>query len=120
MRQPPVTVAPSDSLLDLMYIMYQENIGAVIVAEKGRALGIITEKDILVRAVSEEKDLYTTRARDIMSKPVRSIEADRPIKEALELMRQHNVRRLVVNEREVLVGIVTERRVLAEILRLAI
>lgn len=119
MRYPPVTVAPSVSLIDLMYNMNQENIGSVIVEENGRALGIITEKDILVRAVSREKDLYRTRVREIMSTPMRSIEANRPIKEALELMRQHNVRRLAVMEKEALVGIVTERRLLAEILRLA-
>jgi CBS domain-containing protein len=119
MRHPPVTVASTVSLIDLMYNMNQENIGSVIVEEHGRAVGIITEKDILVRAVSSEKDLYRTKVREIMSTPIQSIEADRPIKEALELMRQHNLRRLAVMEKEALVGIVTERRLLAEILRLA-
>ncbi|UCH37424.1 MAG: CBS domain-containing protein [Candidatus Bathyarchaeota archaeon] len=120
MRCPPVTVAPSTSIIDLMYTMNQKNIGSVVVEEKGRALGVITEKDILVRAVSSEKDLYSTRAREIMSTPIRFIDVDRPIKEALELMHHHNLRRLVVIENEAIVGIVTERRLLAEILKLGI
>jgi CBS domain-containing protein len=102
-----------------MYYMFRENIGAVVVEEDRRPLGIITEKDILVRAVSEEKDLYKTRAQDVMSKPVWSIEANRPIRKALELMRTHNIRRLVVTDMGQLVGIVTERRLLAEILTMA-
>ena len=111
-----MTVSPSESIVGLMYRMFRENIGAVIVEDKGQILGMITERDILERAVSNGKDLYTTRARDIMSKPLLSIEADRPIKQALELMRKHNVRRLAVTEQETLAGIITQRRLFAGIL----
>ena len=109
-------VSPSQSIVDLMYFMVRDNIGAVIVEEKGRLLGMITERDILERVVSSEKDLYKTRARDIMSKPLLSIEANRTRKEALELMSKHKVRRLAVTDKGALVGIVTQRRLFAGIL----
>ena len=116
MRQPPVIVSPSAFLTSLMYYMFKENIGAVIVEEKGRILGMITERDILERAVLRGKDLYKTKASEIMSTPLLSIEADRPIKQALELMRKNNVRRLAVTENGALVGIVTERRLFLGVL----
>ena len=117
MRRKPVTVSPSETVSSLMFKMINENIGAVVVVEEGRAVGIITEKDVLRRVIMSGKDVYKTRAKDVMSKPIISIEADRPIKEALELMRKHKIRRLVVTENEALVGLVTERRLLGAIVR---
>ena len=116
MRYPPVTVPPSESVAGLMYRMITENIGAVIVQEKDQAIGMITEKDVLDRTVLKEKNLYMTQAKDIMSTPILSIEVDSPIKDALDLMRKQNVRRLAVTENKALVGIVSERRLLEKIL----
>lgn len=115
MRQ-PITVSPSTSLTDLMYNMVSRNIGAIIVIEKERPVGIITEKDMLERAILPNKDVYNTKAKDIMTRPIVSIEADHSIKEGLDLMRKHQVRRLAVTDGGALVGIVTERRLLAKFL----
>ena len=117
MRRPPVTVSLSESVSNLMFKMINENIGAVVVVNKGRAVGIITEKDVLKRGIMSGKDIYETRAKDVMSKPLVSIEADRPIKEALELMRKHSIRRLAVTKNEALVGLVTEKRLLEAIVK---
>ena len=116
MRSPPVTVSPTESIASLMYFMVREDIGAVIVEDEGRPVGMITEKDVLDRVVSSDKDLYETKAKDIMSKPIISIDEDQPIKDALDLMKRHNVRRLAVTKNDVLIGIVTERRLLEAIL----
>lgn len=117
MRQPPVTVSLSESVSNLMFKMINENIGAVVVVNNGRAVGIITEKDVLKRGIMSGKDIYETRAKDVMSEPLVSIEADRPIKEALELMRKHSIRRLAVTKNEVLVGLLTEKRLLEAIVK---
>lgn len=116
MRHPPVTVSPTESIASLMWFMVKEDIGAIIVEEEGRPVGMITEKDVLDRVIASDKDLYETKAKEIMSKPIISIEENRPIKQALDIMRRHNVRRLAVTENDVLVGIVTERRLLEAIL----
>lgn len=112
----PVTVSPSTPVSSLMFSMINNDIGAVIVVEKGKPVGIITEKDVLEKAITKNKNVYTTTANDVMAKPLISIESDRRIKEALELMRKHQIRRLAVTENGVLVGIVTERRLLAKFL----
>jgi CBS domain-containing protein len=112
LRTKPFTVLTSDSLHTCVERMVRENIGAVIVLEKKLPVGIITEKDVLERAIIPEKNMYQTKAEDIMSKPLISIEADLPVKEALELMKKNNVRRLVITKNNSLIGLVTERRLL--------
>lgn len=116
MRQPPVTVSSTESIASLMWFMVKEDIGAVIVEKEGQPIGMITEKDVLDRVISSEKDLYETKAEDVMSKPIISIEENDPIKNALDLMRRHKIRRLAVTKNDVLVGIITERRLLEAIL----
>jgi len=115
MRHNPVPVSPSETVSSLMFMMINENIGAAIVVDKGRPVGIITEKDVLERVIMIGKDAYKTKAKDVMSKPLISIDADRPIKEALELMRKNKIRRLVVTKNKSLIGLVTERRILEAI-----
>jgi glycosyltransferase involved in cell wall biosynthesis len=92
--------------------MIRENVGAVIVVEDGRPVGIITEKDVLKRVIIEERDLEQTLVRDVMSSPLISADAEGSIREALDLMRGNDVRRLAVVEDSDLVGITTERRLL--------
>ncbi|MFC1802436.1 cyclic nucleotide-binding/CBS domain-containing protein [Thermoproteota archaeon] len=120
MRQKPATVSPLEPVSGLTYKMITEDIGAVIVIEKDCPIGIITEKDILDRVVTPGKDVYETLAKDVMSKPVIVIEASSMLKEALELMKKKKIRRLVVMEEGSLVGLVTERRLLAKIVNLII
>lgn len=112
----PVTVSPSEPASGLTYKMVGNDIGAVIVVEEGKPVGIITERDVLERVMMANKDVYVTEAKDVMSKPVISIEADHSIKEALQLMQKHQIRRLAATEKGTLIGIVTERRLLREFL----
>jgi len=93
--------------------MVESNIGAVIVIERERPVGIITERDVLERAIIN-KNVYKTTAKEVMSQPVISTEVNCSVKEALRLMRKHNIRRLAVTENGKLVGLVTERRLLTE------
>lgn len=113
MRRNPITVTPSEPVSGLMFHMIDNDIGAVIVVDKGRPVGIITERNVLERVLVKNLNVYTTQAKDVMSTPLVSIGSDRPIKEALDLMRQQNIRRLAVTENDALVGLVTERRLLS-------
>ena len=110
----PVTVSPSERAVDVTYKMVVSDIGAVIVVEEGKPVGMITERDMLERVMMADKNAYATEAKDVMSKPVISIEADPSIKEALELMQKHKIRRLAATEKGTLIGVVTERRLLHE------
>ena len=112
MRSPPVKVLFSDTVATIIDKMSMYDIGAVIVEMGGKPVGIVTEKDILNRVIRAGKNPNLTYAHEIMSKPLIMIEADKPISEALKLMRDNKIRRLAVTRRGNLVGIVTERRII--------
>ena len=111
-RSPAPTVRPSDSVSNVAKIMVENNVGAVIVADGKKPIGIITEKDILNRVVNAQKDLAQTLAKDVMSTPLVTIDIKQTANLALEIMQHHNIRRLVVVRGETLAGLLTERRTL--------
>jgi len=112
MRSPPVTVLFSDTVSSITEKMVSNNIGAVIVMSGGSPTGMVTERDIVRKVVRDRKDPSRTRAQEIMSIPLVSIEADRSVRDALKLMGDTEIRRLAVTRGGRLVGIVTERRLL--------
>jgi len=112
MRLAPPAVSLLDPVSTIIDMMIKENIGAVVAVDEDRPVGIITEKDVLERVIKLQKDFETTLVKDVMSKPLITIEAERPMKDALELMRRHDIRRLVVTKDGALIGLTTERRLL--------
>lgn len=110
------TISPSDSVSHAVDEMVRNNIGAVIAVMDGRPVGILTERDVLERIVQPLKDMDQTLVKDVMSEPLISIEVDRPIKEALDLMYKNEIRRLAVTKDGALVGLITERRLLVRVL----
>jgi CBS domain-containing protein len=111
-RIPVPSVNPSTPVTKIASMMAKQNIGAVIVARDFEVLGIVTERNIIERVALSKKDLYGIVAQDIMTSPVITIHYDRTILEALEIMRQNNIRRLIVVKDGSIFGLVTERRVL--------
>jgi glycosyltransferase involved in cell wall biosynthesis/CBS domain-containing protein len=112
MKIDPPTISPIDPISTIIDIMIKENIGAVVAVDEGRPVGIITERDILERVIKPQRDFELISVMDVMSKPVIAIEASHPIRDAIELMHNHNIRRLVVTEDDAFVGLTTERRLL--------
>ncbi len=112
MKPDPPQSTPESSISNVIEIMMREDIGAVVIVEEDRPIGIITEKDILLRVVKTARDFEETLAKDVMTKPVITIESERPISDALELLRENKIRRLAITEAEALLGLTTERRLL--------
>jgi glycosyltransferase involved in cell wall biosynthesis/CBS domain-containing protein len=112
MRPAPPTVSPLDATSTVMDLMARENVGSIVIVENNQAVGIVTEKDILQRVLKFGKNLELTLVKDVMSKPLVTIEAERTIAEALETLEKHHIRRLIVTRGGVLVGLTTERRLL--------
>ena len=112
MKIDPPRVPLDARISEVVGLMMGEDVGAVIVVEDGRPLGIITEKDLLGRVVRPGRDFDATPAGAVMSEPLITIEAGRPISEALEVLRENSIRRLVVTDGGALVGLTTERRLL--------
>ena len=106
------SVDPSTPVTKIASIMTKQNIGAVIVSTDLEVLGIVTERDIIEKVVLANKDLHEVVAQEIMTAPIITIDSDRTIEDALEIMHKNHVRRLVVVKGENMVGLVTERRLL--------
>jgi CBS domain-containing protein len=106
MTPDPRCVTPNDSITDAARIMRDEDTGAVPVVEDGKPVGILTDRDIVVRVVAEDGQLNRP-VREIVTSGVLSASPDMSTREAAELMSEHQIRRLTVIENDRLVGIVS-------------
>jgi CBS domain-containing protein len=105
----PECVSEGDRVRDAARIMKDHDTGIVPVVDGGKKIvGLITDRDIVVRGLAEGKDLGNCRVNELMTKSIRSVREDAPVDEALTLMKSAEIRRVpVVNGRDELVGIVS-------------
>ena len=88
--------------------MRAANVGAVVVEENGHPCGIVTDRDIAVRAVADGRDLQKTAIKEICSKELVTMSPDDTIDRAIQSMREKAVRRLlVVDSRNETVGMLS-------------
>jgi CBS domain-containing protein len=104
----PECVSEKDSIRDVARIMKDSDTGVVPVVNGKKIIGMITDRDIVVRGIAEGKDIANVRVNEIMTKSVRSVREDATVTEALDLMSGAEIRRVaVVNNNDELVGIVS-------------
>jgi CBS domain-containing protein len=103
------TITPHASLAEAAKKMASQDIGSLPVCdEPRRVVGIITDRDITVRAVARGMDPNQTRVEDVMTRDVLSCSSESEVEDACELMEKRQVRRLLVTgQDEVPVGIVS-------------
>jgi len=102
-----ITVDENSSVKEAVDIMNEFQIGSLIVLEKGKAKGIVTERDFLRRVIAEAKDVMNTKVREIMTTPLVVVEKSTDLEEAVKLMFQKKIKKLAVVDANKLVGIVT-------------
>lgn len=107
-----VTVPPEATVKEVAISMAKMDIGSLIIVDKDRPVGIITETDIVTRVVAQEKNPATTRVVDVMSSPLIHITPDTPLTEAMRVMAKSNIRRVAVLKNDSLAGIITSRDIL--------
>ena len=110
----PRTVEPSMLLREAAQLMKQEDVGSLPVVENGRLVGMLTDRDLVTRAVAEGVDVAVCRVGDVASRELVTVEPEQDLAEALKLMARHKVRRLPVVEGERLVGILGQADVALE------
>jgi predicted transcriptional regulator len=116
------TVGPNDSIRTAARRMLRQSVGTVVVvdprSEEARAIGIVTDRDIVTRAVAPDRDLDDSPLSMVMSVPVQSVQEDMSLEEAVQKMTAKAVRRLIVTDsRGVLTGIVALDDVLETLVR---
>jgi CBS domain-containing protein len=108
MTESPRSIAASASVVEAARMMRKEHIGALPITDNEQLVGMITDRDIATRVVAEAADPKTTSVGDVSSRDLISVEPDKDLEEALQLMARHQVRRLPVVEDGRLVGIVAQ------------
>ncbi len=100
-------VAPDTSVVETAQLMQKHDVGAMPVCEGENVVGIVTDRDIVVRNVAHNKDPKVTPIRDVMSSQVKTVNPDTPLNQAATLMSQSQIRRLPVIDNNRLVGMVS-------------
>jgi CBS domain-containing protein len=112
-RTPLVTVRPDATVMQAVRTMAEESIGAVAVTEGSRLVGMFSERDLMLRVVSERQDPETIQVRDVMTSPVETIQRDSSVDEALKLMLDKHIRHLPIIDRDGrLAGMISMRSLL--------
>jgi CBS domain-containing protein len=107
--RPIVAVEEGVSVRDASKVMVDHNRGSVVVTRKGETVGLLTERDILTRVVAKSLDPGSTKVKDVMTTSPVTIEGDKPLRQAVDLMNRKGVRRMLVTEKGKIVGIFTLR-----------
>jgi CBS domain-containing protein len=106
MTSQPATVGPDDPCAKAATLMREEDCGAIPVVKGGKLIGIVTDRDITIRAVAEGRDPKTTKVSEVMSADPVTVTPDTDADEARRVMAEHQVRRLPVVDDGHLLGIV--------------
>ncbi|MEC4688365.1 MAG: CBS domain-containing protein, partial [Nitrospirota bacterium] len=107
MRRELKTIAHHVPIREVAKRMRDERVGALFVEQNGELVGIVTETDVVRRAVAEDVDFGSLKAQSIMTVPIVTIESIRTVQDAHDMMGDLGVRHLGVTEQGKLVGVVS-------------
>ena len=111
-RTPLVTVRPEASVMEAVRTMAEESIGAVAVTDQNRLVGMFSERDLMLRVVSEKLDPERTQVREVMTSPVETIHRNSTADDALKVMLEKHIRHLPITDHGKLCGMISMRSVL--------
>ena len=112
MTKDPVVCMPSDPVADVARVMKEEDIGPIPIVEDPetrKLVGMVTDRDLVLRMVAEGRDSKTTKAEEVMSLKLVTCHADDDVQEALDAMSENQLRRIpVVDDENRIVGIIAQ------------
>ena len=101
------TVAPEAMVFDAIHMMAEKNVGALLVTDQGKLIGIISERDYTRKVALKGKSSKQTAVREILSTHVVHVSPGHTIEECMRIMTDHRVRHLPVLEADKIVGVVS-------------
>lgn len=111
-----VVVAPTDTVYRALQLMAENNVGAVMISDKGLMVGIFTERDYCRKVILMGRSSLNTPIEEIMTKKMITVSSNQSLEECLELMTKYHIRHLPVQDNEKLVGVVSMRDVMEMII----
>ncbi len=107
MTNPAVSITGEDTVCEAARVMQAHNIGAVpVVNGRQEVVGIVTDRDIVIRNTARGKDACETKVKDIMTGKVDTVKPDMDVRDAAKKMAQEKIRRIPVVEDGALIGMV--------------
>ncbi len=100
-------VNPLNTVVEAAQLMQKHNVGVIPVCDQSGVIGLVTDRDIVVRNVAHSKSPQDTPVKDVMTSQVTTVSSDTDINEASKIMSQNQIRRIPVVENNMLVGIVS-------------
>ena len=108
-RQKFLTAPPETTVSRAGVLMTKKNVGAVMVVERGRLIGIFTERDVVTRVIAQGRDPGTTKLADVMTIAPKTVDPDKSYGYALLIMQENGFRHVPVIENGKPIGIVSSR-----------
>ena len=113
MKRNPIMISIEANVAKAAKTMCEKEVGSVIILQRNRPIGIVTEEDINCKVVAKDLKPSTVQVNTIMSTPLITVSADKTVVDAAQMMVKHKVRRLpVVDKSDKVIGIVTVRDLL--------
>jgi CBS domain-containing protein len=110
------TITPEATVIEALNVMAEHNIGALLVMTEGEINGIVSERDCIRKVEVMGRNVQDTKISQIMTSDVITVDADQPLEDCMEVMIDKNIRHLPVCEGKKLLGVVSVRDVLREVI----
>ena len=110
------SIRPDATVLDALRLMDAKGVGALVVIQENRLVGIISERDYARKVVLKGRSSKDTPVRDIMTENVYTVHPDQTLEECMELMSSKSIRHLPVMEKDQIVGVISIRDVMSAII----
>jgi len=108
MRKGVIVMDSEKTVGDAARVMTRNHIGSMIITDRGKAVGLLTERDMVRKLIARDRS-GAIAIKDVMSTPIRVIEEDKAVKDAVILMKRYGIKRLpVMDKKKRLIGIVTD------------
>ena len=110
------TIAPEATVLDALKMMAKHNVGALLAMTEGKLAGIVSERDCIRKVELMGRDAKAAKINEIMTGDVITVDCSQPLEECMSLMIDKSIRHLPVYDGEELVGLLSMRDVLKEVI----
>ena len=107
MNKDLISIDANESIKNACNLYREKKIGSILVTENSRVVGIITERDIIERTICDDKDPNIVPIKEIMTKNVKTVNADDRVNHAVNILKENNIKKLPVTDKGELVGIIT-------------
>ena len=101
------TTTPDTSVYDALLVMADKDIGALLVMENDKMVGILSERDYARKVILQGRASKSTKVSEIMTRDVRTIHPDQTVEEAMEIMSRKHIRHLPVVDEKRVIGVIS-------------